>query len=422
MTDTEAEALALDADDPLAQYRESFHFPVDDAGQPRLYFCGNSLGLQPKNVQTVIDEELAAWRDLAVDAHFRGRRPWYPYHEQFAAPLARLVGAHEDEVVAMNSLTVNLHLMLVSFYRPDAQRNRIVIEPFSFPSDNFAVRSQLDFHGYGEESLLVPRPGDDGSTVDPQAFEDLFREHGGRIALVLLGGVNYFTGQLHDLRAITEIAHAHGARIGVDLAHAVGNVPLQLHDWNVDFAVWCSYKYLNGGPGAIGGCYVHQRHLKDRSLPRFAGWWGHDPQRRFRMHLEQEFTPTESADGWQLSNPPILAMAPLWASLQWFEEVGLERLRDKSLKLTGYLERCLDRLQIPGMRILTPRDPAARGCQLSLQFTGDVEPVFDGLLQSGVIVDFRKPDVIRIAPVPLYNSYQDVWRFSKLLSDRVQGR
>ena len=412
-------ARELDAVDPLARFREQFHFPDDAEGKPCLYFCGNSLGLQPKNVQDIVDEELTAWRQRAVDAHFEGERPWYSYHERFAAPLARLVGAHPDEVVAMNSLTVNLHLMMVSFYRPDATRNRILVEPFAFPSDNFAVRSQLRFHGVRDDGLLVPATADDGVTVDLQAFKDLFEAQGDRIALVLLGGVNYSTGQLYDLKAITEIAHAHGARVGVDLAHAAGNVPLDLHESGVDFAVWCSYKYLNAGPGAIAGCFVHRRHLKDRSLSRFAGWWGHDPARRFRMHLESRFQPTESADGWQLSNPPILAMAPLWASLRWFEEAGIEALRAKSIQLTTFLIDCLDDLDLPGMTILTPRDPRSRGSQLSLRFREDVGPVQEALQKAGVIVDVRKPDVIRVAPVPLYNSFHDVWRLTERLRDIV---
>lgn len=410
-------ARAADAADPLAPYRERFCLPHTD-GRPRIYLAGNSLGLQPRAVQQALAQELADWSELAVDAHFKGRRPWFSYHETCREQAARLVGGHPDEVVMMNSLTVNLHLMLVSFYRPTAERHKIVIEESAFPSDSYALESQLRWHGYDPDSaLLVPRSRSGAGTLETAEIEELLETRGEEIALVLMSGVNYFSGQLFDIERITEAAQRRGCVVGWDLAHAAGNVELALHDWNVDFAAWCSYKYLNGGPGAVAGCFVHRRHAQDLELPRFAGWWGNDPARRFGMHLESDFVPVPAADGWQLSNPPILALAPVRVSLEMFDEVGMPALRRKSLALTGYLEWLLDSLGLDGVEILTPRDPRARGCQLSLRIAGDAESLFRGLEQRGVTGDFRRPDVIRVAPVPLYNTFHDVWSLAERLAE-----
>ncbi|MGE3165593.1 MAG: kynureninase [Planctomycetota bacterium] len=414
-------ARGLDAADALAPYRERFHIPRRPDGQPVIYFCGNSLGLQPRDVERALLEELEDWRQLAVHAHFQGRHPWYSYHELFRETGARLVGALPGEVVMMNSLTTNLHLLLVSFYRPTAERAKILIEDAAFPSDIYAVKSQLRFHGRDPETdLVVAKPRVGESWVRTEDLEELLAVHGERIALVLLGGVNYFSGQLFDLARITRAAQARGCVVGFDLAHAAGNAELRLHDWNVDFAVWCSYKYLNSGPGAVAGCFVHERHGRDHELPRFAGWWGNDPQQRFQMHLMADFEPQAGADGWQLSNPPILALAPLRVSLDIFDHVGMAALRAKSVRLTGYLEYLLDRLP-GGLEILTPRAPGERGCQLSIRVPGNGRATLAELERAGVVCDFRAPDVIRVAPVPLYNSFEDVFRFASYLGAHTGG-
>jgi kynureninase len=412
-------ARQADAEDSLAEFRSRFRIPRDDEGRALVYFCGNSLGLQPIEADTLVRQELDAWARLAVDAHFDARSPWYTYHEQFREVGARLVGGVTGEVVMMNSLTVNLHLMMVSFFRPTADRHKILIEDCAFPSDRYAVQSQLEFHGYDpREALVVARPLDGDVTLRTETLEQLLNERGHEIALVLLGGVNYYTGQFFDLPKVTSAARRQGCSVGLDLAHAVGNVPLELHDWEVDFAVWCSYKYLNAGPGAVAGCFVHQRHGRRGDLPRFAGWWGNDPEQRFRVHLNSDFEAVSGADGWQLSNPPILAMAPLRAALDVFDEAGMAALRLKSERLTGYLEYLLAQAADPTVEILTPRDPAARGCQISLRLSERARERFDALHEQGVIGDFREPDVIRLAPVPLYNSFHDVWRAGCALAVR----
>ncbi len=411
----EAYALRLDEQDALAGYRTQFHFPQRD-GRPLLYFAGNSLGLQPRSVRAAVEQELDDWARLAVDAHFDGQHPWFPYHEQFRAPGARLVGAVPGEVVFMNGLTVNLHLLMVSFYRPTPRRFRILIEDCAFPSDTYAAQSQLQFHGYDPaDGLLIARPRPGEHTLRCEDIEALLDRHGASIALVLLAGVNYFTGQVFDLARITAAAHRHGCIVGWDLAHAAGNIPLKLHDWDVDFAAWCTYKYLNCGPGAVAGCFVHERHARDARLPRFAGWWGNDPATRFRMHLNERFEPVAGAEAWQLSNPPILSMAALRASLALFDQVGMAALREKSLRLTGYLQDLLDQLPHERLSVLTPRDPQQRGCQLSIAVNGRPRELFESLHRAGVIADFRRPNVVRVAPVPLYNSFHDVWRFARLL-------
>ncbi|MCK6456315.1 MAG: kynureninase [Phycisphaerae bacterium] len=416
----ESYARELDAADPLSGFRDRFHIPKRTDGSDVVYLCGNSLGLMPKAARDVLNQELDGWRDLAVEGHFHGRRPWYAYHEQLREAGARLVGARPHEVVFMNGLTVNLHVMMVTFFRPTAARNRILIEDCAFPSDLYAAQTQLRHHAIdpaGGMLRTAPRPGE--SLHRAEDIEELLRREGERIAVVLLPGVNYFTGQVFDIERITAAAHRAGCVVGWDMAHAVGNIELRLHDWNVDFAVWCSYKYLNAGPGAVAGCFVHERHARDVSLPRFGGWWGNDPTTRFRMHLEPEFKPVPSADAWQLSNPPILSMAPLIASLAVFDEAGMPALREKSRRLTGYLQELLDAELGERVQTVTPRDPASRGCQLSLQVNDAPRELLRRLNEAGVVCDFREPDIIRVAPVPLYNGYQDAWQFVRALAHAV---
>jgi kynureninase len=407
-------AAKLDARDPLRSYRDRFHIPKAPDGTDCIYFVGHSLGLQPKTARAYIEQELDDWEKLGVEGHFQAKHPWLPYHRFLTDQSARIVGAKPVEVVVMNSLTVNLHLMMVSFYRPTKQRHKIVIEGGAFPSDQYAVNSQIRFHGFDPaHSLIELRPRQGEATLRTDDILSLIDREGDSIALIMLGAVNYSTGQFFDLEAITRAGHAKGCVVGFDLAHAAGNVPMQLHDWNVDFAVWCSYKYLNGGPGCVAGCYVHERHAAE-DLPRFAGWWGHDEQTRFRMG--PNFQPTRGAEGWQLSNPPIMAMAPLRASLEIFDEVGMPALREKSISLTGYLESLLDDRHSQQFSIITPRDPAQRGAQLSLRVPHRGRAVLERLAEEGVLCDFREPDILRVAPMPLYNSYLDVHKFVERLS------
>jgi kynureninase len=440
---SEAHAVALDAGDPLRELRSEFLIPgagairacartggTTDPHTPAapertgacVYLTGNSLGCQPKDVQRLLTQELEDWARLGVEGHLHGRDPWLPYHEQFRGPLARLVGALESEVVAMNSLTVNLHLLMASFYTPTRERFKIVIEDSSFPSDSYAVQSQAEFHarsaGFDASRAVVrlkPREGE--HTLRTQDIVDAIGRDSSSIALVMLGGVNYLTGQWFDMEAITRAGHAAGARVGWDLAHAAGNVPLRLHDIGADFAAWCSYKYLNAGPGAVAGAFVHERHLgrglsgpasTADVLPQFAGWWGNDPASRFRM--VSEFQPVARADRWALSNPPILSLTPLKASLALFDRATMPALRRKSLALTEYLEQLLGAFA-PRVGVRTPQDPEQRGCQLSLVVPGSSRELQSRLLAQGIVCDFREPDVIRAAPVPLYNSFHDVWRF-----------
>lgn len=412
----EAFARRLDAEDPLRGFPDRFLIPRRQDGRPVVYFAGNSLGLQPKSVRALIDQELTDWAELGVDAHFSGKTPWYSYHEVFRESGAKLVGAKPGEVVMMNGLTVNLHLMMVSFYRPTPSRYKILIEDPCFPSDLYAVKTQLRYHGYDPAEAVVtakPRKGEYLLRIDD--IEEILEKAGERIALVMLGGVNFVTGQVLDMPRITAAAKRHGCVVGFDLAHAAGNIPLQLHDWDVDFAVWCNYKYLNSGPGAVGGCFVHERHRNASYLPRFGGWWGNDPTTRFQMHLQPEFVPRDGADGWQISNPPILSMVPLRASLAIFDEIGMTALRNKSRRLTAYLEYLLDRLGTTHFEIITPRDPEQRGCQLSLHIRDDCKQLLERLQARGAVCDFREPDVLRVAPTPLYNSYHDVWIFAEVL-------
>jgi kynureninase len=411
-------AAGLDASDPLAGFRARFRIPPHDQGDC-VYLCGNSLGLQPVNAATCLAEELEAWGRLAVAGHFRGKRPWKDYHEQFAAPLAALAGAREDEVVCMNGLTVNLHLLMASFFRPAKGRFKLLLERAAFPSDRYAAVSQLRFHGLSPEEALVevgPRAGE--SALRDEDIAAAIREAGDALALVLLPGVQYRSGEVLDIAKLTAAAHEVGAIAGWDLAHAIGNVPLSLHDANADFAVWCSYKYLNGGPGAVAGAFVHARHGSDAELPRFAGWWGHDKAARFRM--EADFRPIPGAEGWQLSNPPVLGMAALLASLEIFSEAGMERLRRKSIALSGFLEERLKALPGGQVEILTPAEPERRGCQISLRLCQGAaagREVHARLEEKGIVCDWREPDVIRVAPVPLYNRFQDVERFVDSLEE-----
>jgi len=421
-----ARARERDAADPLRRFRERFALPVGERGAPLVYLCGHSLGLQPLAARELVLEELDEWAQRAVEGHEHGRRPWIPYHEQLRHGLAELCGAHLSEVVAMNSLTVNLHLMFASFYRPVGERRRILIEAGAFSSDRHAVASQIAWHGLNPENeLLELGPAAGADLVDERAIERLLEERGREIALVWWPGVQFRTGQAFDIARIARAAHAHGCLAGFDLAHSIGNLPLALHEDAADFAVWCSYKYLNAGPGAIGGCFVHERHAD--ALPRgahrgalpgarLAGWWGHEQETRFLM--EPGFRAAPGADAWQVSNPPILAAAPLVASLALFTEAGIDQLRAKSVALTAFMEELLRPLA-PRVELITPRDPNARGCQLSLRIAGGAGPgrrVFEGLRAGGVVCDWRTPDIIRVAPVPLYNRFEEVAAFAHRLA------
>ncbi len=404
----------MDARDPLAHFRDRFFIPKTPSGDDCIYLCGHSLGLQPKTTRSFIEQELQDWAELGVEGHFHARNPWMTYHRLLAQQSAAIVGALPSEVVVMNSLTVNLHLMMTSFYRPTTERHKILVESGAFPSDQYAVKSQLRFHGFDPASSLLeltPREGE--LCMRTEDIESLIEHEGHSIALILLGGVNYVTGQAFDMAAITKAGQRKGCVVGFDLAHAAGNIPLHLHDWGPDFAVWCNYKYLNGGPGCVGGCFVHERHARAKELPRFTGWWGHDESTRFQMG--PDFHPMPGAEGWQLSNPPILALAALRTSMNIFAEAGLQSLRAKSIELTGYLQFLLDQQTSPKVSIITPQDEEQRGAQLSIRLPGSGRQICDRLIAAGAIGDWREPDIFRIAPVPLYNSYQDVYRFAQTL-------
>lgn len=417
-----AAAQALDAADPLKSYRERFYIPTFHEKGVR-YFTGNSLGLQPKSAQAYVQQEMDDWAKWGVEGHFHGKNPWFSYHEFLTEKAARVVGALPKEVVVTHSLTTNLHLLMVSFYRPSGTRTKILCEAKAFPSDLYALESQVRFHGLNPDVDLVG--------LAPREGEHLLREEdvlakiaelGDTLALIMIGGVNYYTGQLMDMPAITKAGHAVGAIVGFDLAHAAGNIHLKLHDWDVDFAAWCSYKYLNSGPGGVSGMYVHERFANRPDLPRFAGWWGYDKATRFLM--EPGFKPMEGAEGWQLSNAPVISMAVHWASLEIFDEVGMERLNEKTVLLTGYLEFILDELTAKykdqcRFEIITPREKTRRGAQLSILVHGKGKALFDALSANGVVADWREPNVIRVAPVPLYNSFEDVYYLGKLLEEAI---
>ena len=414
---TERYASQLDHEDPLAPYRNFFLFP-QHMGRDVVYFTGNSLGLQPVRAKEALQQELDDWEMYGVEGHFEARRPWYAYHEFFTESLSKIVGAKPEEVVAMNGLTTNLHLLMVSFYRPSGDRYKILCEGKAFPSDQYALESQARFHGYDPEDAIIElNPRDGEHTIRTEDVLKVLEERGSEIAMVMIGGVNYYTGQLWDMKTITEAGHKAGAIVGWDLEHAAGNVPLQLHDWGADFAAWCSYKYMNSGPGSVSGIFVHERHLTDPNIDRFAGWWGHDKDERFKM--EKGFKPMPTAEAWQLSNAPVLAMAVHRAALDIFDEVGMDKIRAKSLKLTAYLEYVVntiaERNEGVNFEIITPSDPEARGAQLSILAHGKGKELFDYLTKHGVVADWREPNVIRIAPVPLYNSFHDIYRFGEIL-------
>jgi len=411
-------AVKLDSEDPLRAFRDKFHLPVGKDGQPLIYFAGNSLGLMPKSAREIVDEELDNWAKLGVDAHHGTGTPWYSYQEALREPTARLVGAKPLEVICMNSLTVNLHLMMATFYRPTKSRFKILMEEPAFPSDTYAIKTQIAHHGLNpNDALILARPRKGEFTIQTEDIVDLIEKHANQLAVVMFPGVNFFTGQLFDIKTITAAAQEAGIVVGFDLAHAVGNAPLKLHNWNVDFAVWCSYKYLNAGPGAVAGAFVNERHATNTKLPRFAGWFGNDPNTRFRLHLEPEFIPVASADGWQISNPPIFAMAPLRASLAIFDDAGgMEPLRAKSIRVTGYLEFLITEIGSKKFTVITPRNPDERGCQLSILAHEHPKELLKELETAGVKCDFREPNVIRVAPTPLYNTFHEVWRFASILA------
>ena len=406
----EADALARDAADPLSAVRERFLLPVGPDGSPSIYLAGQSLGLQPRTARAAIEAELDAWARLGIDAHFAPGRPWFTFDEPLREPMARIVGARPSEIAILNGLTVNIHVLLASFFRPDGRRRRILADGPLFPSDRHALTSHLSQRGLDpEHDLIVVGPAAGDAVLSTEDLEAAIRDHGPDLALVFLSGVNFATGQLLEIERLTAAGHAAGALVGWDLAHAAGNVELALHDWDVDFAAWCTYKYLNGGPGSPGAIFVHDRHGRDRSVPRLGGWWGIDPDRRFEM--DGPFVPASGAAGFEASNPPVLALAPMAASLAIFDEIGMPALRARSMALTGYLARLMAELRV---EVITPAEPAARGAQLSMRFEAAPE-VLAELAAAGVVTDFRAPDIIRVAPVPLYNTYHEAWRFAGLL-------
>ncbi|MCF8272272.1 MAG: kynureninase [Flavobacteriaceae bacterium] len=401
-------ALKEDQKDELSTYRNQFHIPKDKYGKDLIYMTGNSLGLQPKTTKKYIHQELEDWANLGVEGHTNAKNPWLKYHEFLTESMANIVGAKPIEVIIMNTLTVNLHLMMVSFYKPTAKRYKILIEADAFPSDKYAVESQLRHHGFNDKDGLIlwkARQGEELANYED--LEAIFKAHGNEIALVMIGGVNYYTGQYFDMKRITNLGHKYGCMVGFDCAHGAGNVELNLHDSGADFAVWCTYKYLNSGPGSLAGCFVHERHANNKDLNRFTGWWSHNKETRFRMR--DEFDQLPGAEGWQLSNPPILSMAAIKASLDMFQEVGIKKIVEKSKKLTGYFEFLLKQLGEDSIRIITPSNPKERGCQLSIQVKNADKSLHHKLTKAGIISDWREPEVIRCAPVPLYNSFQDVY-------------
>ena len=418
--DSAATPAQMDADDPLRHFRDKFYIPSRPGGERAVYFTGNSLGLQPKTTRDYIAQELDDWKELGVEGHLNAKNPWLPYHELLTNQMAAIVGAEPIETVVMNSLTVNLHLLLVSFYRPTASRYKIVIEKGAFPSDRYAIESHLKFHGLtaSAAALIEIEPREGEATLRTEDIVQTLDREGQTVALVLLGGVNYYTGQAFDMREITTAGHRVGATVGFDLAHAAGNIELQLHEWEVDFAAWCSYKYLNAGPGAVGGAFVHERHARSFDLPRFAGWWGHDKETRFLMG--PDYRPIPGAEGWQISNPPIFQLAALRASLEIFDSAGMRALRVKSENLTGYLEMLLNSIRNDRISVVTPTDPKQRGCQLSIRVADADKDLFNALTERGVIADWRGPDVIRVAPAPLYNSFSDVFRFVEILKECLE--
>ncbi|MBT8190300.1 MAG: kynureninase [Saprospiraceae bacterium] len=406
-------ARKMDQQDSLRSFRDRFNLPTRKNGEPFIYLCGNSLGLQPKKANDYVQEEMEDWARLGVEGHVHARHPWMPYHEFLTSSMANVVGGKNIEVVVMNSLTVNLHLLMVSFYRPNPSRYKILVEYSPFPSDRYAVESQARFHGYDPKEAIIELHPDENEYVSFENIQRTLDEQGDQIALVMIGGVNYYSGQLYDLKSISDLARSKGCIVGFDLAHAAGNIDLKLHDDGPDFAAWCSYKYLNSGPGSLSGVFVHERHAHNKDIPRFHGWWGHNKDIRFKMG--PVFDPLPGAEAWQLSNPPILPMAAMRASLELFDEAGMDRLRIKSLALTQYMIDLLEKLDHPKIKIITPKNQDERGCQLSLQIKDADKSMFDYITEKGVIADWREPDVIRIATVPLYNSFEDIYDFYCLL-------
>jgi kynureninase len=406
-------AKKLDNEDSLKEYKEQFHIPKKSNGEDCIYLCGNSLGLQPKATKAAIEQELEDWKNLGVEGHIHAKNPWLPYHELLTQNMANVVGALPTEVIVMNTLTVNLHLMMVSFYQPTPKKYKILIDWNPFPSDRYAIVSQLKLHGYSAEIGIIEPMPKVGAIITQEEILQIIEEKGDEIALVLIGAVNYYSGQVYNIEAITKAAHHKGCMVGFDLAHAVGNINMQLHNIGCDFAVWCTYKYLNSGPGSLGGCFIHERHHENNILNRMEGWWGTNKATRFKM--QKTFDPIPTAEAWQLSNPPILSMAAIHASLQIFGKAGMENLSVKSELLTAYLYFLIEDACIENIAILTPKNKAERGCQLSLQIKNKTKHLYDKLTANGIIADWREPDVIRIAPVPLYNSFEDVWQFVNVL-------
>lgn len=411
-------AEKLDREDRLSEFRKEFLIPEKN-GKKVIYFCGNSLGLQPLKVKENLETELNDWAKLGVEGHVKAKNPWMFYHKNFNSPLAKLTGAKEHEVAAMNSLTANLHFLMVSFYRPETKRFKILIEDKAFPSDHYAVESQIRFHGHDPaDALIIVRPPKGMTYIPDDVIIDTIEQHKDELVLVMLSGINYYTGQLFDMKSITQKAHSIGAFAGFDLAHAIGNVPLQLHDWNVDFAVWCTYKYLNSGPGSVGGAYVHEKHAAEQNIPRFNGWWGYKENERFEMN--SNFKPENGMAAWQLSNLPVLSMAAHKAALDLFDKAGIQNVRDKSIKLTAFIESCLNEIiqnnqWEKNMQLITPADPEKRGAQLSILINYKGNELFNALKNAGIITDWRKPDVIRIAPAPLYNTYSEAYEFVRIV-------
>jgi len=416
-------AKLLDSQDPLHAYSDQFIFPkVKD--KKVIYFTGNSLGLQPKRTKKYIDEVINDWANLAVEGHFYAEKPWWDYHERLTKPLSRIVGAKPSEVTVMNTLTVNLHLLMVSFYRPTAKRYKIICEAKAFPSDQYMFQSQVQFHGYEASDAIVEIQRREGEhNIRLEDILSKIKEVGDELALVLIGGVNYYTGQVFDMKTITQAGHDAGAYVGWDLAHAAGNIKLELHDWNVDFAAWCSYKYMNSGPGNASGCFIHEIHHENKDLPRFTGWWGHNKARRFKM--EQKFDPIPSAEGWQISNLPILSLAPYLASIEMFDEIGMDAIVEKRNKITSYLAFVLEAINSEvhtDFEIITPTNSLERASQLSVLLHGEGRSLFDYLMKNGVITDWREPNVIRLAPVPLYCSYEDMYNFGQILKQGIRDK
>jgi kynureninase len=409
-------AKKLDKEDELASYRDKFYIPKDKDGNNLIYFCGNSLGLQPKTTKAYINQELDDWAKFGVEGHFHAKNPWLKYHEFLTEKMAKVVGAKPIETVVMNTLTTNLHFMMASFYQPTKSRYKILIESDAFPSDKYAVESQIKHHGFDpNKGLVFWKPCKGEELLRYEDLEAILKSQGDEIALIMIGAVNYYTGQYFDLKKIAELGHSYGCMVGFDCAHGAGNVALNLHDSGADFAGWCTYKYMNSGPGSLSGCFIHEKHAYKKDLNRFAGWWNHNKQTRFNMR--QEFDVLPGAEGWQVSNPPILSMAAIKASLDIFDEVGMERLTKKSKKLTGYLEYLINQLQHKRIKIITPSNPEERGCQLSIQVKNADKSLHEKLTEAGVVTDWREPDVIRCAPVPLYNSFTDVYEIVERLKE-----